>query len=80
MHSGIQKSVLSLYREALRVARRMTPAPAAAAARAYVAGEFRAGAARVDRMDFQRIEHLLRAARKKIDSLGGADVSGFRTV
>ena len=54
--------------------------PARAAATAFVRAEFRRDAAAVDRLDFQRVEHLLRAARKKIDSLGGADVSGFRTV
>jgi len=71
-HSGIQLSVLALFRDALRAARRLPP-PAAAAAGAYVRAEFRAGATRVDRLDFQRVEHLIRAARKKVDSLKGAD-------
>jgi len=76
VHSGIQRQVLSLYRDALRAARRLPPA-AAASAVAFTRAEFRMGAAAVDRLDFQRVEHLLRAARKKIDVLARAD--GFRT-
>ncbi len=78
VHSGIQLQVLSLYREGLRAARRM-PAESGAAAAAFIRAEFRDKAASVDRMDFQRVEHLLRAARKKLDALKGADVSGFKT-
>ena len=71
-HSGIQLQVLSLYREGLRAARRLPPASSRAAL-AFIRSEFRDKAASVDRMDFQRVEHLLRAARKKLDSLKGAD-------
>jgi hypothetical protein len=79
VHSGIQKQVLSLYREALRAARRLEPTDASTSASTYIRSEFRSKASSVDRLDFQRVEHLLRAARKKIDSLSGAQVSGFRT-
>jgi succinate dehydrogenase assembly factor 1 len=75
-HSGIQKQVLALYREGLRAARRL-PSASAAPAAAFIRAEFRERAASVDRMDFQRIEHLLRAARKKLDALSAKDVSGL---
>lgn len=62
--SGIQKSVLGLYREALRAGAAL-PATSSPAALAYIRQEFRAGQG-IDRMDFQRIEHLIRSAKKKI--------------
>ena len=78
-HSGLQRQALALYREALRAARSqpLGDAPRAALV-AYAAAEFRR-LARVDRLDFQRVEHLLRQGRKKIDSLTSAEggVSGF---
>ena len=77
-HSGIQKQVLALYREGLRAAR-LLPASSAAPAAAFIRAEFREKARSVDRMDFQRIEHLLRSARKKLDGLRGKDVTGFST-
>ena len=77
-HSGIQKQVLALYREGLRAAR-LLPATSSGPAAAFIRAEFREKAASVDRMDFQRIEHLLRSARKKLDALRGKDVSGFST-
>ena len=75
--SGIQKQVLALYRESLRAARRVPSPSGALAATAYARQEFRLAAATVDRMDFQRVEHLLRAGRKKLDALSRADVSNF---
>jgi hypothetical protein len=71
-HSGIQKQVISLYRESLRAARRIPTPSGAAAAAAFARAEFRRGAASVDRMDFQRVEHLLRSARKQIDTFSRA--------
>jgi succinate dehydrogenase assembly factor 1 len=71
-HSGIQKQVLSLYRESLRAARRIPTPSGAAAAAAFARAEFRRGALTVDRMDFQRVEHLLRAARKQLDTFSRA--------
>jgi hypothetical protein len=79
VHSGIQKQVLSLFREALRCATKMPDKSASLTATTYIRNEFRDKAANVDRLDFQRVEHLLRAARKKIDSLSGKYVSGFQT-
>jgi hypothetical protein len=79
-HSGLQRQALALYREALRAARARPLAPGPRAALVgYAAAEFRRLAARVDRLDFQRIEHLLRHGRKKIDALTSAEggVSGF---
>ena len=76
-HSGIQKQVLSLYREALRSALRLADTSASTSARDFIRREFRDKAYSVDRLDFQRVEHLLRAARKKIDVMSGAQVSGF---
>ena len=74
-HSGIQRQVLSLYRESLQAARRIPNPAGAAAAAAFARAEFRRGASTVDRMDFQRVEHLLRAARKQLDTFSRA--SGF---
>lgn len=76
-HSGIQKQVLALYRESLRAARRVPAPEGAAAAAAFARQEFRLGAATVDRMDFQRVEHLLRAARKRLDALQKSNVTNF---
>lgn len=71
-HSGIQKQVLSLYRESLRAAARLPSPSGAAAAAAFARAEFRRGATTVDRMDFQRVEHMLRAARKQLDTFSRA--------
>ncbi len=68
-HSGVQKQVLNLYREALRRGAAFRE-PSRAAALAFIRAEFRVGCRSVDRLDFQRIEHLLRAGKKKLDSLG----------
>jgi succinate dehydrogenase assembly factor 1 len=75
--SGIQKQVLSLYREGLRHARAL-PLPSSHEARDFIRGEFRRGA-QVDRLDFQRIEHLLRQGKKKLASLASSD-GGFKVV
>ena len=69
--SGVQRQVLSLYRDALRRGAAL-PAPSRAAALDFIRAEFRAGLA-VDRLDFQRIEHLLRAGKKKLDSLAKSE-------
>ena len=71
-HSGIQRQVLSLYRESLQAARRIPNPAGAAAAAAFARAEFRRGASTVDRMDFQRVEHMLRAARKQLDTFSRA--------
>jgi succinate dehydrogenase assembly factor 1 len=74
--SGLQRQVLALYKEALTAARALPAGPSAASAAAFVRSEFHKGQL-VERLDFQRIEHLLRAGRKKLDALASADVSGF---
>jgi hypothetical protein len=86
-HSGLQLQVLALFRSALRVAAQMSKgaephhgSSASAAAKAYVRAEFREKAARVDRLDFQRIEWLLRQGRKRVDTASMPGVSGFNTV
>jgi succinate dehydrogenase assembly factor 1 len=76
-HSGIQKQVLSLYREALRKTAPL-PAPDKASARAFLRDEFRTKGARVERMDFQRIELLLRQGRRKLEYMSESGV-GFGT-
>jgi succinate dehydrogenase assembly factor 1 len=69
--SGVQKQVLALYREALRRCAALPP-PSRAAALSFTRAEFREGLA-VDRLDFQRIEHLLRAGKKKLASLAQSE-------
>jgi succinate dehydrogenase assembly factor 1 len=76
VHSGIQKQVLTLYRTCLRTARRFEE-PSRREAAEFIRTEFRDKAKGVDRLDFQRIEHLIRAATKKLKSVSAADVSGF---
>ena len=66
--SGIQRQVLNLYRDALRKAYSLPAASGQQAALTFIRQEFRAGQS-VDRLDFQRIEHLLRAGKKKLDVL-----------
>ena len=70
--SGLQADVLALYREALRLARRKEREANDASGQTYAHARerFRASAASVRRMDFQRIEFLLRQGRKQIDPLG----------
>ena len=69
--SGVQREVLNLYREALRRGRAL-PLSSRGPALAFIRQEFRAGLS-VDRLDFQRIEHLLRAGKKKLDSLAKSE-------
>ena len=76
--SGVQKQVLSLYRDGLRRARQLPDASSRGAAKIFISREFRRGAFEVDRLDFQRIEHLLRQGKKKLESLSISD--GFRVV
>lgn len=80
--SGLQKQVLSLYRECLRTARRLPIDPAGkGSAVCYIVSEFRHKAGTVDKLDFQRIEHLLRQGKKRITSLASAEggVTSFGT-
>ena len=74
-YSGVQKQVLALYRDGLRRARELPDVNSRNAAKAFIVREFRKGM-EVDRLDFQRIEHLLRTGKKKLTSLASSD--GFR--
>jgi succinate dehydrogenase assembly factor 1 len=66
-HSGMQKTVLSLYRQSLQAAARLPSEEARASARDLVRREYREKASTVDKMDFQRVEHLIRHAKKKLE-------------
>jgi succinate dehydrogenase assembly factor 1 len=74
--SGLQKQVLSLYRDCLRAARK-NGGPKSSAVE-FVRSEFHAKA-KVDRLDFQRIEFLLRTGKRKLEDFSAKDVSGFST-
>ena len=73
--SGLQKSVLSLYRNCLRHTRALT-APARLAAVRYLRVEFRERAA-LDRLDYQRIEFLVRQGGKRLSNAATSNVSSF---
>jgi len=66
--SGLQRQVLASYRESLRAVRQLPP-PSRAPAAAFARQEYRRHAATIDRLDHQRIEHLLRHASKKAKQL-----------
>jgi len=79
--SGLQRQVLSLYRECLRAAARAAGGAASREAlRARVRRDFRERGARVDRLDIMRIEFLMRQARKQIEAAAAPGVTGFREV
>jgi len=72
--SGLQRKVLNLYRDALRAARGAhLPRDSRAVLVASIVTETRAKAASVERLDYQRIEYLLRAGRKRIAALSATD-------
>lgn len=75
-HSGLQKQILSLYRDCLRHARTLAP-ESRTNAQVYIRHEFREKAHAISKMDFQRIEFLLRQGRKKLKSLENSSVSAF---
>lgn len=70
--SGLQRLVLSSYRECLSAVRRL-PVPSRTPAAAFVRAEFRRHAAAVDKLDIQRVEHLLRHARKQVERAATVD-------
>lgn len=76
--SGLQRQVLSCYAECLRAARRL-PVASRVQAVLFVRGEFRVGAKAVEKLDIQRIEFMLRQARKKAKNYTMAGVSAFET-
>jgi succinate dehydrogenase assembly factor 1 len=79
-HSGLQKKVLTLFRDCLRAARRLPDISSQAAVRQRCVESFREKGKTVDRLDIQRIEHLLRQARKELERLEMPGVSGYNTI
>ena len=80
--SGLQKQVLALYRSLLRTARTLpVDAPSRESLVGHIVHEFRAKARSVDKLDFQRIEFLLRQAKRQAGHLttSANGVSGFAT-
>lgn len=73
-HSGIQRQVLALYRECLQAASRLPTPQSQQAARAFTRAEFRQN---VGRLEVLRIEHQLRAGRKKLERYTAPGVVGF---
>lgn len=78
-HSGLQRSVLILYRECLLASRRLPTSEGALAAATFVRSEFRAKAFGVEKMDFQRVEHLIRHGKKQLEAMTapGVNITGF---
>lgn len=78
-HSGLQKTVLKLYRECMQATKKL-PAEARSEASAYVRSEFKSKASQVDKLDIQRIEFLMRQAKRKIETFtmtGVTSVAGL---
>ncbi len=75
--SGLQKQVLSLYRTCLRACCKLPIGESRLKAVSYVRLEFRANASSVKTLDLQRIDHLLRQAKKKLKLYSGNTISGF---
>ncbi|KAL9235623.1 hypothetical protein vseg_010368 [Gypsophila vaccaria] len=70
--SGLQKQVLSVYREFLRAARSKSPEDRRQM-ELIVSEEFHRNAQQVDRKSFIYIEYLLRRAKKQLDQLKSSD-------
>jgi succinate dehydrogenase assembly factor 1 len=70
--SGMQKQVLSLYREFLRAARSKS-AEDRLKIESFVSAEFRRNSKQVDRKNFIYIEYLLRLGKKQLDQLKSPD-------
>lgn len=74
-HSGLQKDVLSLYRQLLRQCRPTALAPLAQS-RLVLREEFRGHADPIKRSDFMRIEYLLRKGHKRVKLMQMEGVKG----
>ncbi|CAI9117148.1 OLC1v1018492C1 [Oldenlandia corymbosa var. corymbosa] len=77
--SGIQREVLALYREFLRVARVKSGEDREQLVH-LVSSEFRRNSKEVDRKNFECIEHLIRQGRKQLDQLKSPDTTGFSSI
>ena len=73
--SGLQRDVLSLYRLVLRVGRAKNSV-------SYASEQFRTDAASVSRMDFKKVEYMLRRGHKRVKMMGmdGVKVVGGTSV
>ncbi|KAF3927051.1 hypothetical protein AA313_de0200555 [Arthrobotrys entomopaga] len=65
-HTGIQREVLSLYRQCLQ-AIQLKPLESRNHFKTFVSGEFRRYAVQVDRKDFDTIEFLLRKGKRQLE-------------
>lgn len=74
--SGLQLQVLTLYRDVLRAARAL-PIDSRISAISFIRHEFRHNSTHVDTLDIQRIEFLIRQAKKKLKQYSDPRVTGF---
>ncbi|KAK3172234.1 hypothetical protein Dsin_001639 [Dipteronia sinensis] len=74
--SGIQKQVLSLYREFLRVARSKSGEDRHQI-ESIVSAEFRHNSNEIDCKNFIYIEYLLRRGKKQLEQLKSPDIVGL---
>lgn len=77
--SGMQKQVLSLYREFLRAARSKPPEDRLRI-KSIVSAEFRSNSKVIDRKNFLYIEYLLRRGKKQLDQLKDPDTVGLSSL
>lgn len=70
---------MTLYRDCLRGARRFDNEHSRLTAIQFVRIEFRRGASTVEKLDIQRIEHLLRQSKKKLELYSMPGVTGFES-
>jgi succinate dehydrogenase assembly factor 1 len=75
--SGLQREVLSLYRDCLRAAKKKGPA---SGFEAMVKTEFRHYATEVPRSSFKRIESLIRTGKKRLEMMSSPHVSSISRV
>ena len=66
-----------MYRTCLRASQKLPLGESRLKAVSYVRLEFRANASSVKTLDLQRIDHLLRQAKKKLKLYSGSTISGF---
>ncbi|TXG53467.1 hypothetical protein EZV62_022636 [Acer yangbiense] len=77
--SGIQKQVLSLYREFLRVARSKSGEDHRQI-ESIVSAEFHRNSNEIDRKNFIYIEYLLRRGKKQLEQLKSPDIVGLSSL
>jgi succinate dehydrogenase assembly factor 1 len=77
--SGIQKQVLSLYREFLRVARSKSGEDRRQI-ESIVSAEFHRNSNKIDRKNFIYIEYLLRRGKKQLEQLKSPDIVGLSSL